>query len=121
MARPTSAPAASASVWVVYGYETCPWCASARRALTAVGARHTWHAVTPGSAQAVAVKARFGRSTVPIVLRDGVLVGGCDDLQVTLRREARTARSATAGVGIVGTGRTVGTVGTRGKAARTGG
>jgi glutaredoxin len=32
-----------------------------------------------------AVKARFGHATVPIVIIDGELVGGCDDLEAFVR------------------------------------
>jgi glutaredoxin len=90
--------------WTIYGYEHCPWCIRARGLLAGV---HTWHPVAPGSSSAAAVKAAFGRSTMPVVLHGAKVVGGCDDLErlhVDKARRGGHGRSGRSGSGRSGSG-----------------
>jgi glutaredoxin len=85
-ATATTTTAAKAASWVVYGYEHCPWCVQARQLLASRGVSYTWRPMVAGSLQSEAIKSNHQWPTVPIVLRNGVLVGGFADLSRRLSK-----------------------------------
>ncbi len=71
--------------WVVHGIASCPYTREARALLRAKGIAYTWHAHKNSSDPALRkVKDATGHPTVPIVLRDGRLLGGYRELAAAL-------------------------------------
>ncbi len=58
----------------------CPYCQRAKELLRIKGVEFVEHDVTTDPAREEEMRLRSGRSTVPEIFIDGVLVGGCNEL-----------------------------------------
>lgn len=65
----------------LYTTTTCPYCYRAKALLDAKGIPYVEHVMNGRFDELREVKLRYGHPTVPIVLLDGELVGGSDDLE----------------------------------------
>jgi glutaredoxin 3 len=64
----------------LYTWSYCPYCVRAKDLLTRRGVAFTEHVMDGKDRELDQVKARYGHSTVPIVLLDGQFVGGYREL-----------------------------------------
>ncbi len=77
-----AAPRLPAARWVVHGIAGCPYTQAARQLLDTSSIKYKWHGYADSSDPALRkVKAATGHPTVPIILRDGVLIGGYAELR----------------------------------------
>jgi glutaredoxin 3 len=65
----------------LYTSTYCPFCVRAKALLDSKGLAYTEHVMDGRDAELRAIKRQYGHSTVPIVVVDGRLVGGSDELQ----------------------------------------
>ena len=72
----------------IYTQDWCPYCVRAKTLLERKGVAFREIDAPGGSAARAESQARSGRSSVPQIFIDGVLVGGCDDL-VALERAGK--------------------------------
>ncbi len=64
----------------LYTWTYCPFCVRAKQLLDTKGVAYTEHVMDDKPAELNELKAKYGHSTVPIVLIDGAFIGGNDDL-----------------------------------------
>ena len=75
----------------VYYWTTCPYCARARALLDELGIQYTGYDITGDeAARSKMVERTGGPKSVPQILVDDVLIGGCDDLH-SLHKQGKTA------------------------------
>ncbi|MBD0786212.1 glutaredoxin [Vibrio sp. Y2-5] len=87
---------------IVFGKETCPYCAKAKQLLNNSGIKYQYHDVVKDSASLYRmipeVKAIIGEKTpvtVPQIWIEGNYIGGCDDLEKWLeQRDVSYVRSS---------------------------
>ena len=65
----------------LYTRATCPFCVRAKALLDQLGKPYTLHEHQEGDAELTAAKAEWNHHTVPIVIIDGKLIGGCTELE----------------------------------------
>ncbi|MDF1798747.1 MAG: glutaredoxin [Planctomycetota bacterium] len=65
----------------LYSRATCPFCIRAKALLDKLGKPYTLHELHEGDPELTAAKAKWGHPTVPIVIIDGKLIGGCTELE----------------------------------------
>ena len=70
----------------IYLTTWCPFCVRAKQLLEARGIPFEEHVLDDDRERELAVKQRYGHSTVPIILLDGEFIGGCDELMALDRR-----------------------------------
>lgn len=66
---------------VLYTWSSCPFCIRAKELLERRGIPYTEHVMDDEPVELARLKREHGHPTVPIILLDGKLVGGCDDLE----------------------------------------
>jgi adenine-specific DNA-methyltransferase len=66
--------------WIVHGYEDCPYCKSAKILLDSKNIEYDWFAYQRGSKDAEDMKNLYGSTTVPVIIHNGIVIGGYDDL-----------------------------------------
>jgi glutaredoxin 3 len=64
----------------IYTKSYCPFCQRAKELLRIKGVRFIEHDVTSNPLWEREMRERSGRTTVPEIFVDDVLLGGCDDL-----------------------------------------
>lgn len=64
----------------LYTTSSCPFCVAAVQLLESKGIETVNHVMDGKPLELREAKQRYGHGTVPIVLIDGVLIGGNDDL-----------------------------------------
>jgi glutaredoxin 3 len=64
----------------LYTTSTCPHCMRAKGILEDKGLAYEEHVMDDAQAELNAAKAKWGHSTVPIVIIDGELIGGGSEL-----------------------------------------
>lgn len=64
----------------IYTKSYCPFCQRAKELLRIKGVRFIEHDVTTDPLREREMRERSGRTTVPEIFVDDVLLGGCDDL-----------------------------------------
>lgn len=64
----------------IYTKSYCPFCQRAKELLRIKGAPFIEHDVTTDPLREQEMRERSGRSTVPEIFVDDILIGGCDDL-----------------------------------------
>lgn len=64
----------------IYTKSYCPFCQRAKELLRIKGVPFTEHDVTTDPLREREMRERSGRTTVPEIFVDNVLLGGCDDL-----------------------------------------
>ncbi|MEZ5977251.1 MAG: glutaredoxin domain-containing protein [Planctomycetota bacterium] len=64
----------------MYTSSWCPFCVRAKALLDGKGLPYTEHVMDSDPAGLAEAKRRWGHPTVPIVIVDGELVGGCNEL-----------------------------------------
>jgi glutaredoxin 3 len=69
----------------LYTWLTCPYCQRAKALLKRRGLPFKEHVMDGRDAELAEVKRRYQHPTVPIVLIDGLLIGGCDNLEALER------------------------------------
>lgn len=67
---------------VIYGTQTCPYCARARRLLERKGVKYIEIRVDLDAARRREMETRAGRNSVPQIFIGDLHVGGFDDLSV---------------------------------------
>ena len=65
----------------LYTSSTCPFCIRAKALLDGKGLPYTEHVMDDRQDELAKVKAEFDHGTVPLILIDGKLVGGCSELE----------------------------------------
>lgn len=65
----------------IYTTSTCPHCNATKALLDGKGLAYTNNEMDSRMAELNEAKAKYGQSTVPIVLIDGKLIGGNSELQ----------------------------------------
>lgn len=65
--------------WIVYGHEQCPWCVKVKELLSARGVPFSYVNVRENE-WAKALLVDQGLKTVPQVFRDGLRIGGYEDV-----------------------------------------
>ena len=65
----------------LYTWSTCPFCLRAKRFLEAREIPYTEHVMDDRPDELEEVKAKYGHSTVPIILLDGEFIGGSAELE----------------------------------------
>jgi glutaredoxin 3 len=70
----------------LYTRATCPFCVRAKALLDQLGKPYTLHELQEGDPELTAAKTQWGHFTVPIVIIDGQLVGGCSELEALAAR-----------------------------------
>jgi len=76
---------------VLYTWSHCPFCLRAKEILDSHGVPFTEHVMDGKSTELSELKRKYGHATVPLVLLDGELVGGCDALEELARRGGLTS------------------------------
>lgn len=66
---------------VLYTSSTCPFCIRAKTLLDAKGLEYTEHVMDARQDELAKVKAQYSHPTVPLILIDGELIGGCSELE----------------------------------------
>jgi glutaredoxin len=64
----------------IYSQSHCPFCRSALQLLESRGLEYTHHDMDGKHTELAEAKRRWGHPTVPIVIIDGELIGGCQEL-----------------------------------------
>jgi len=64
----------------LYTSSWCPFCVRAKQILDRRGVTYTEYVMDGKDAELDEAKRKYGHPTVPIVLIDDELIGGCDDL-----------------------------------------
>jgi glutaredoxin 3 len=70
----------------LYTTAWCPFCQRAKALLERRGLTYVEHRMDGREAELAEAKRRYGHPTVPIVVIDGQLLGGCDSLEAFERR-----------------------------------
>ncbi len=65
----------------LYTSSTCPFCHRAKALLGGKGLEFTEHVMDARQDELAEVKAKYGHSTVPLILIDGELIGGSSELE----------------------------------------
>jgi len=65
----------------LYTTRYCPFCVAALELLDARGIEYENHVMDDSPMELMKVKREHGHPTVPIILIDGELIGGCDELR----------------------------------------
>lgn len=73
-------------MFLVFGKEDCPYCKSAKKMLDQTDVEYLYYDLTDSPEVRMAFKS-LGHDTMPYILRDGVKVGGFEDLQKVLIEE----------------------------------
>jgi glutaredoxin 3 len=70
---------------VIFTWSFCGYCVCAKQILDRHGVPYEEHVMDGRIDALLAVKERYGHPTVPIILLDGRLIGGCQELEALER------------------------------------
>lgn len=76
---------------ILYTRDWCGFCSAATRLLKSANASYEEHNLTGKWEELEAVKARYGHPTVPLVIVDGQLIGGYNELNALVRSKGAAA------------------------------
>ena len=74
-------------MYIVYGFNECPYCQKAKRLLDSNGIEYTYENITEKSDRTQFMDVRgfeHPNRTFPKIYQDGELIGGCDELEIHL-------------------------------------